>query len=137
MTGDIDDFADDLRNVKLDDQMQWAAVRSAEPMTREAFYESVDPSDDHASDEGLAVTFELASGDDFDCWWVKPDEWVLTDNLVLLLATWGLDPGDLSQLNGDDETWEVPVTWTHDGWQPDWERVEERLRAQRTEGNDE
>lgn len=134
----LSDFAADLEAVQADSQLEWAAVSSATVATREQAFSDVEPPDEDARDEGLLVEYELASGRRIEDWYAKPTEWdMVTNNLVLLLEYWNLDPVDMERLDGDEEVYEVPVT--HDNaigdFRVDFRQVERTIEA-RSQGED-
>lgn len=134
MSKDIDDFADELAAIQTDSNLNWAGVRNATPVTRERYYDSVDPSDDDAHDYGLAIEFEAASGETFSEWYEKPPEWDhWKSDLVLLLLFWDIDPGDLDKLRDDEEVYEVPL---NDDRSIDWQEIERSVHTKQLEEAD-
>lgn len=137
---ELTEFGNDLSNVKADSQLEWAAVADASVMRRERAYSDVTPDEDGASDEGLRIRFNLASGRSIEEWYEKPTEWdIMSNNLVLLLEYWGLDPSEIEQLDDDEEeVFEVPVT--HDdsvgNFVPDWQEIERTIHTRQLEEKD-
>lgn len=129
---DLTEFGSELADVQADTQLEWAAVEEAEVMRREDAFSDVSPDDPDAADEGLRITYHLASGRTVEEWYEKPTEWdMMMNDLVLLLEYWQLDPGDIDQLNDEDEVYEVPVE--HDdsvgNFRPDWQSVEQTIHT--------
>lgn len=108
---DLSDFGDELRGVKTDEHISAAVVDDAQVMRREDAFEAIGPLSDGSDDEGLRVEYRLTSGRTVKEWYVKPRQWDLKQDLVLLFEYWGLDPGDIEQLRGEEEVYEVPVTF--------------------------
>lgn len=136
---ELSEFGEQLAHVQTDSQLNWAAVKDAEPMRRENARSDVEPGDSDAGDDGLLITFELASGRELDLWYRKPTEWdIVAENLVLLLEYWDLDPGDLDKLAGEEELHEIPVE--HDesvgDFRPDWQRIVQTIQTRQLEAKD-
>lgn len=136
---DLGEFADELADVQADSQLKWAAVVDAEVMRRETAFKDVVYRDDNRHDEGVLLTFELASGQEFEQWYAKPPQWYESiSDLVTLLKYWGVSPGDLDKLANDDDVYEVPVEFDHGEhhWQPDWQEIEKSLHTRQLEAQD-
>jgi hypothetical protein len=136
---ELNEFGQDLSDVQADTQLEWAAVENAAVMRREDAFTDVTPGDAGASDQGITVTYHLASGRTVEEWYEKPTEWdMVANDLVLLLEYWELDPGDIDQLDADDEVFEVPVE--HDdsvgNFRPDWQAIERTIHTRELDAED-
>lgn len=127
MTDDLHDFGEELSRVQTDTTMEWAAVKSATVCRRTDYHSDVDRNDDNATDRGLQITFETASGKQITRWYEKPDEWnPLHSDLVLLFAFWDLTPDEIEKLN-DGVDYEVPLEYDpyEEEWNLSWSEIEE------------
>lgn len=134
----IDEFGDELAKVRMDSQLKWAEVDDAEVMTREEAFDDVKPSDGSARDEGIEITFSLASERTVSVWYRKPHNWSPMKDLVLLLHYWELDPGDIDRLTDDDRTFEVPMSYddSEEAFRLDWQTIEQTVHTQQLEEDD-
>ena len=131
----LSDFGDDLADIRMDGKLGWAGVKDAEPMTKEAYFEDVEPGDDDADVPGLSITFETASGREFSDWFPKPTEWdPVMSNLVLLLEFWEIHPGEIERLIDEGETFEIPYDAEADA--PDWAEIERTIHTRQLEEAD-
>jgi len=136
---DLSEFGEELSAVRADSQLEWAAVQSGKILRREDAFSDITPEDPNALDEGLEIVFELASGRVIEEWFEKPTEWdMMSNNLVLLLEYWELDPGDIEQLNDEENVFEIPVE--HDDsvgdFRPDWQAIEQTIHTRQLEEED-
>lgn len=80
--------------------------------------------------EGLVVIFKTATGTAFTKWYKKPEPGDDYANLPVLLEYLEVDPHHL-----DDPTemvgQRVPICRDHEGWEVDWETIDETVHADR------
>lgn len=134
---DLEEFGKRLANKQTDTQLKVATVKDAEPMIRESYYDRVTPNASGASDAGLKVTFETASGRTFNEWFEEPAKWdMVMSDLVLLLEYWDLHPGDIDRLGSDDHVFEVPVAYEKGNPTIDWQSVEQTVNTSQLEERD-
>lgn len=132
---DLDEFGKELSNVKMDTKMEWAAVEDVEVSEKYEAMDAVDLNDPGGSDDGIQITYQMASGQRFVRWYAKPSDWNRIHDLVLLLDFWGVHPGEIERLEDDDETFEVPLKFVQatDEWKIDWQEIERTIHTRQLE----
>lgn len=135
---DLEEFGEQLAQIRADEELGWAVVVDARLRTREAALDDVIPSHPTASDSGVEIAFETATGRRWTQWFEKPKEWdSFSSDLVLLLEYWGLPPTGLVDLSSETEAddCEVPIK-SGDPPSIDWGEIYEVCEQRRLEAGD-
>ena len=128
ITSEIEQFAEQLQQVKTDGSLKWAVVEDMAVERKEMALDWVDAQHKERNNRGLTIRYRMVSGRTFEKWYPMPEQWEqMESSLIMLLDYWQADPKNLKQIRDSEKEYEVPVRFVEGSPGVDFREVEEKL----------